>query len=523
MKIIIPMAGDSSGFDDIKPLVIIDGKTMIEHVCSMFPRKSSFIFLCRKEGMEKLESVLQKISPDCLIVPVDQTRGPADTVLQLEGRINNDEEVIISYCDAYVKWDFWKFVDEARKNSAVGVLSTFKGFNPVFLGNELHAYINVNDNDLVTEIREKGLFHPNKMENYTSAGSYYFSRWSLFVKYAKQMIEKNIGVSDNYFVSLVYNLMIKDGLRVVPYEVEDFVSWGHPENLKEYMFWSEYFSSLVGGQQERKTFAMTNLVPMAGLGKRFADAGYKKPKPLIEVLGSPMAVKSALSLPKAERYIFVCMEDHTERFGLDKLLKKNIPSAEIMPINMQTDGMARTCLMAEDRLDTDKPLLISSCDYSFVYDEQKFEQLINQGADVVIWTFRQYPDARRNPKAYAYLVVENGLVKRISEKVPISDEPHKDQIVLGIFYFKNARIFIEAARGMIEKKIAVNGEYYVATSISELINKGMKIVPFEVDKYICWGTPEDLKIFEYWKDYFSSLGNHPYDMDRRANHNQNYS
>lgn len=514
MKIIIPMAGDSTGFDTIKPLVRIDGKFMIEYVCSMFPGKSNFIFLCRTEDLQKpgLEDVLKKISPECTIVPVENTKGPADTVLRLEGHINNDEEVIISYCDAFVKWDFWKFVDEARKTNAVGVLSTFNGFNPVFLSDESHAYINVNDDGLVTEIREKELFHPNKMENYTSAGSYYFSRWSLFVKYAKQMIGKNISVNGNYFVSLVYNLMIKDGLRVVPYELEDFVSWGHPENLKEYVFWSEYFSSLANGKKEGKTFDMINLIPMGGLGKRFADAGYKKPKPLIEVLGAPMAVKSALSLPTAEKYIFLCLEDHIERFGLDKLLKKNLPNAEIIPITKTTDGMARTCLMAEDRLDMEKPLLISSCDYSFIYDEHVFEELIKQNADVVIWTFRHYPDARRNPKAYAYLVVENGLVKKISEKVPVSDQPHRDHIVLGIFYFKKASYFVEAAKQMIAKRIAVNSEYYVATSINELIAAGKKIVPFEVDKYICWGTPEDLRIFEYWKRYFSSLENHTYDM-----------
>lgn len=519
MKIIIPMAGSSEGFDNIKPLVNIDGRPMIEHICSMFPRKSSFVFLCRQEDIQSLEPVLKKISTECIIAPVGMTNGPAETVLHLDGHINNDEEIIISYCDAFVKWDFWKFVDEARKNNADGVLSTFKGFNPVFLGSESHAYVNVNDDGLVTEVREKELFHPNKMENYTSAGSYYFSRWSLFVKYAKQMIDKNLAVNGSYFVSLVYNMMIKDGLRVVPYDVGDFVSWGHPENLKEYIFWSEYFTSLVNENPDGKILKITNLIPMAGIGKRFADAGYKKPKPLIEVLGSPMAVKSALSLPKAEKYIFVCNEEHIERFGLDKLLKKNLPNSEIISLSKPTDGMARTCLMAENRLDPEKPVLISSCDYSFVYDENKFEQVIGQGADVIIWTFRHYPDARRNPKAYAYLVVENGVVKRISEKAPISGEPHKDQIVLGIFYFKSARLFVEAAREMIEKKIAVNGEYYVATSINQLINKGMRVVPFEVEKYICWGTPEDLKAFEYWKTYFSSLENHPYNADARNRNN----
>ncbi len=515
MRIIIPMAGDSADFGELKPLVKIDGRPMLEHVCGMFPRKSSFIFLCRETDKALIEPVARRISPDSMVVAVEDTKGPADTALRLKEIIGSDEEVIISYCDAFAKWDFWKFIDEARRNNAEGVIAAFKGFNPVFLGDESHAYINVSDDGMVTEVREKELFLPNKTENYTSTGSYYFSRWSLFVKYARQMIEKGAAINGNYFVSLVYNMMIKDGLRIVPYEVDNFISWGHADNVQEYAFWSGYFSSLAAGKRDAKTFDMTNLVPMAGLGKRFSDAGYRKPKPMIEVLNAPMAVKSALSLPRAGKYIFVCNEEHVERFGLDKLLKKNVPNAEIITLNKPTDGMARTCLLAESRLDADKPLLISSCDYSFVYDERKFEELLATGPDAVIWTFRNYPDARRNPKAYAYLAIENGLVKRISEKAPISDTPNKDDIVLGVFYFRNAQMFIDAARQMIEKRIAVNGEYYVATSINQLIEKGMRVAPFEVDKYICWGTPEDLKVFEYWQRYFGSLENHPYSRIER--------
>ena len=317
------------------------------------------------------------------------------------------------------------------------------------------------------------------------------------------MIRKNININGVFFDSLVYNEMISDGMKVAPYKVENFISFGKPVNVKEYIFWSEYFASLVNYRDNRKTYDMVNLIPAAGKGKRFVDAGYKTPKLLIEVLGKPMIVQSALALPKANKYIFVVLREQTEGYGLDKLLKESIENCEVVVIPQMTDGMARTCLMAEHLLDKETPLLITSCDYSFVYDGEKFRRVIKEeDPDAMIWTFREYPDARLAPTAYGYLDVENGIVKRISEKVPISDQPHKDHIVQGVFWFKNAELFLWAAKEMIRKGITINGEYYVATSINELIEAGKKVIPFEVNKYICWGTPLDLQIFEFWQDYF---------------------
>lgn len=499
------MAGSSAAFVEegfgIKPLVKIDGKPMIERICRMYPKDSSFVFLPRKEYLESgLEKELKGISY-ATIIPVDkQTKGVAETVLHADGYVDDDEEIIIQHDDSFAVFDFEDFLEKARK--ADGALTVFAGFNPAAFTHSLYGLVRTK-NGFVKEVIEKQPFALTAEKGHTVGGSYYFSSWSLFKKYAQQMIRKNININGIFFDSLVYNEMIADGLKVAPYVIENFISFGEPVNVKEYIFWSEYFTYLVNYKDNRKTHDMVNLIPAAGKGKRFADAGYKTSKPLIEVLGKPMIVQSALALPKAKKYIFVILKEQVDSYGLDKLLKESMP-CEVVVIPQMTDGMARTCLMAEHLLDKEKPLLITSCDYSFVYDDEKFQRIIEEeDPDAMIWTFREYPDARLAPTAYGYLVVENGVVKRISEKVPISDKPHKDHIVQGIFWFKNAELFLWAAKEMIRKGIAINGEYYVATSINELIEAGKKVVQFEVDKYICWGTPLDLQIFKFWQDYFS--------------------
>ena len=93
-------------------------------------------------------------------------------------------------------------------------------------------------------------------------------------------------------------------------------------------------------------------------------------------------------------------------------------------------------------------------------------------------------------------------LKKISVKVPISDNPVNDHAVVGAFWFKKGSYFIESAHDMINKNIRINGEFYVDECINNAVQMGLKVKVFEVNKYICWGTPNDLKVYNYWKEYF---------------------
>ena len=46
---------------------------------------------------------------------------------------------------------------------------------------------------------------------------------------------------------------------------------------------------------------------------------------------------------------------------------------------------------------------------------------------------------------------------------------------------------------------------YVDNMIEPLINMGYKIKIFDVKNYLCWGIPNDYKIYQYWLDYFSNI------------------
>src|SRR3989344_8295071 len=107
---------------------------------------------------------------------------------------------------------------------------------------------------------------------------------------------------------------------------------------------------------------MTNLIPRAGIGKRFSDEGYTLPKPLIPVSGKPMIAQAIRSMPLADDWIFVCRKEHIEKYRVDEVLKNEIPSCKIISVDKTTEGQASTCLLAKDAMDMDKPLFIGACD-----------------------------------------------------------------------------------------------------------------------------------------------------------------
>jgi dTDP-glucose pyrophosphorylase len=231
---------------------------------------------------------------------------------------------------------------------------------------------------------------------------------------------------------------------------------------------------------------------MAGVGQRFLDGGYDTPKPLIEVDDMPMIVQAANSLPVADYWIFICQKEHVFKFQIDKILKEYFPNSEIISIDYVSDGQASTCLLARDLLYPDDQLTIGACDNAMEYSQEEFEIKLNQ-SDALIWTFRNNSAVLQNPKAYGWVEVnETGTALKVSCKEPISDNPLVDHAVIGSFSFQRAETFFQCVDSMIAKNRRINNEFYMDIALDECIGLGNVVRPFEVEKYICWGTPQDL-------------------------------
>ena len=256
---------------------------------------------------------------------------------------------------------------------------------------------------------------------------------------------------------------------------------------------------------------MISLIPMAGLGSRFTQDGYRLPKPFIPILGMPMFMAALRSFPEAAKYVFLCRENFLHQFPFEREAHKHCPNSTIIRVKEDTEGQACTCLLAEQDTQPEEELLISSIDYQIVYPSHVFDSLRKtEEVDAIVFTFHLNPMENKNPEGFAYCRVDGDRVLEIVEKRTISDTPEKDYAVVGSFYYRKAKDFCSSAKDMIAKNIRVNGEFYVGTSLNQLIENGSDVRILPVDKFICFGTPFELNVFHAWEEYFYAMKHHPY-------------
>jgi NDP-sugar pyrophosphorylase family protein len=524
MQIIIPMSGIGqrfldAGYQDPKPLIDVDGKPVIEHVVDLFPGEHEFIFICNSAHLQKtsLRCVLERIAPGCRIVEIaPHKKGPVFAVSQAFALIRDNDEVIVNYCDFAKAWDYAAFLNEVRSRRADGGVSAYRGFHPHMLHPTNYAFIRDKDQWMLA-IQEKKPFTNDRMAEYASDGTYYFRTGAMVKKYFRQLMDEGVDLGGEFYVSLVYNLMLRDGLKVWVHAIAQMLQWGAPSDLREYQEWSAYFRAIISPVQCPHVYPGTlTLIPMAGRGKRFAEEGYTDPKPLIPVNGKPMVVQAVSCLPSGGAWTFVCLKDHLQKYPLRNVLAQDFPGSKVVVIDGVTEGQACTCelgLKAEDR---ERPLLISASDNAILCNWEKYHALLSdENVDGVVWTFRHHPASALNPAMYGWVRTdEQGRALSVSVKTPISRDPFNDHAIVGTFYFRKTGMFLDAVQRMYQRNGRVNNEFYVDTCIQDALDMGLTIKVFEVDRYICWGTPNDLKTYEYWQRFFHQCAWHPYRMEK---------
>ena len=519
MQIIIPMSGfgerfKRAGYKIPKPLIEVEGKPIISHVIDMFPGEKNFIFICNKEHLEStnMEKILKRYSKEGQIVAINpHKKGPVFAVNQALDYINDEESVIINYCDFSCYWDYKKYKSWIKDKKIDGSIPAYKGFHPHSLGKTNYAYMRENNGKMI-EIKEKEPFTNDRINEYASSGTYHFAKGAYIKDYFPKLIKENININGEYYCSLVYNLMVKDNLDIGIYEIEHFMQWGTPEDLEEYISWSNIFKDLVKTKTKHKC-AGTTIIPMAGYGSRFAKASYKVPKPFIEVSGLPMFVQSTRSLPRSEKYVFISIENFVKEIKSNKFLSNNNINNDIISLTSTPQGQALTALEGIDFCIPDQPLTISACDHAVIYNKSEFDKLINiSNFDLIIWTKKIHLPAIHNPEMYGWLKTKEGNVIDVSVKKAFKDSD-LEYVIIGTFTFKNTKIFSNLVSSLISRKGLVNNEYYIDSLIKDALELKYTCKLFEVDQFICWGTPNELRTFKYWQNCFRKWDSHPYKIE----------
>ena len=232
LNVLIPMAGagsrfQQSGYTFPKPLIDVNGKPMIQVVVDNLNIDANFIFVVQKSHRIKynLDTLLNIIAPDCKIVDVESlTEGAACTALLAKEFINNESPLFFANSDQFVLWDSNEFMYKMQETNCDGGIVTFESIHPKW------SFAKENEFGLVTEVAEK-----NPISNMATVGFYYWKHGSDFVKYAEEMIKKDIRVNNEFYVCPVFNQAIMDNKQIRTFKVKKMWGLGTPEDLKYFI------------------------------------------------------------------------------------------------------------------------------------------------------------------------------------------------------------------------------------------------------------------------------------------------
>ena len=528
MQIIIPMSGYGerfrrAGYKVPKPLIEVEGKPIIYHVIDMFPGEHEFMFICNKDHLKStsMKSIIKEYSKDLeyRIIGIEPHKlGPVHAVTHAYSYLDPLKPTIVNYCDFTCYWDFEEFTKYVSSAKCDCASPAYIGFHPHSLGNTNYAYIKTNEEKELIQIKEKEPFTEDRMNEYASSGTYYFAKGEYVKRYFNLLIDKDINLKGEYYCSLVYNLMQKDELTTKVYELEHFMQWGTPEDLREYNHWSAIFRemhnrNMISFNKESKKYCKlqtgTTMITMAGKGSRFAKEGYKTTKPLIEVNRLPMFIEAVSSLPRTKHNIFITNNDVKESIKTN-LRKYFEEEYEVMSLDEVTDGQSSTTKLGIDKIKNCNRITISSCDHALFYDKNKLDEILNEEYDIIAWVTKGYYSAIRNPEMYGWVGVNEKDIVTSTAVKKVLNCPEEDYVITGTFTFKTPQLLEELIDLQKKRKNSVNGEYYLDSLIEEAILHGRRCKIFRVSNYICWGTPNEYRTYNYWEKCFSRWRAHPY-------------
>jgi CTP:molybdopterin cytidylyltransferase MocA len=320
-------------------------------------------------------------------------------------------------------------------------------------------------------------------------------------------VERGVRVNGEFYVSMAMQELIAEKGSVGVYPLKHFYQWGTPEDLRDYDAWAKAMREYDGFLERvsRTETGASQVVPMAGRGQRFVDRGYADPKPLIDVAGRPMIAQALACLPRPAARVLVAQGEHADDPRFKKVVASLGSGTRVTRLDAVTEGQACTARIGMSGVDPGRPVLFAPCDTGHVYDVDRWRTLEGSGeCDLVVWAAKGHLPALWRPHMYGWMHVDAASdVRAVAVKKQVEGiAPAEQQVVTGTFWFKDGETFLREVDALIAADDRVNGEFYIDTIARRMVERGARVKAFTVEKYVPWGTPEELDTFVYWNDVF---------------------
>jgi len=509
MNVIIPTAGVGQRFVDAgynihKSLLKFGinniNYTIMDMIISMFGVEDNIVIITNENNYNEFLYLYYKHENINIIKIPNHKQGPVVSVLNawddFKDILNPFDGTIISYGDFYQRYNYEDFQKWLVKEDVDGAIFSYTGYHPHLIKNEnIYATSDVDNDNNVFRVKEK-YFEGDKYKAHHSSGMYYFRNLQLVKKYFELTIQHNNNYNNEFYVSLVYNDMINNGLKVKSYLIDKFLQLGTPEdyedNLKELYRVIELDKSI----KSNKLLDSNHIMLMAGRSERFVQAGYTIPKPFIYINNEPIYLKLNNYLPIDSKYsrYYITADDYKDYIS-DQSNKHKY-------IFIEKNKIGPAYSYYKGAKDIKGNVLVTSCDIICNYLTNDFFRL-KEDYDIIVFSTTNHDNANENPNMYSWIERDGYDVKQISLKKPLNTPVQKDDyILIGSFWIKDNQKFISVLKDFLSTQKDEIQEYYIDEAINYLIMEGYKVATCEVSGYYSLGTPQEYLKSKYWMEWY---------------------
>lgn len=479
INLIIPSAGYGrrfidAGYDIYKPLINALGKPMVLHSVDAFPENTDVWIITDDVHQGPVTDIFRKHSNVKIIAVAPHKNGPAWSLMMAADKLPQNEACFIAYNDLIWNWDFNEVLNFISANHADGLVFTQKCFHPHLFKNNYSAFCRT-DNEALLEIKEKGSFSDDWMNEELSTGVFYFANTAQMLANIQYLVDNNIKSSGEYFPSEIYNVMLKQGLSVYAYKTDKFLHIGIPEQLEDAEEWRQILNTA------NKPHNTPTLVMMCGTGERMKLITSEN-KAGLSVDGQPMC-----------RFIAEKNNSSNTVFLVNDLTK-DILDHEMNAINIHvnTSSQTESLKMSSGFLKDTNGLLVLSTDCYGIFDEDQLKDQDNYA--MVLFGFKTRLMHRKQGDAHSGFSYSGSMVTEIHLKCIKKN----DLGLAGMYYFPDPYILKELEN--------CNGSHHGSMDhfAQFLMNKKYKVGFVKLQHYLHLGTPEEYYEYLFWKHFFIS-------------------
>ena len=473
-----------AGYDTYKPFIKINDKCMVDYILDAFPEDVGK-YIITSENLLKESEKQHLVEKNCTVIYIDpHTDGPAYSIYQAKDHLPLDECFFISYVDIAWEWNW----EEIKKNlDHDGIVFTHNGFHPHLIENNYSAFCRVSEDKKLLEIKEKGSFTDNHLEEDLSIGIFYVRSGHNMISAIDRLIANDTRVSNEFFPSLMFNELISDGKTIDILGLDYFIHWGIPEQLNDFIHWKKVTESIEKPPYQNSENQINNIMTMAGLGERMKSIS-NKPKALIEINGKPMYQFVSDYFPCADTTTII-----TEAVKKEINVKDD---KSFYTLPHQTKSQFETIKSSKDVFKGKENFFLTSCDAYGLFNKKLLEDFIeSNNPDAIIFTFSHTLTQEKLSKHHTHVSHDGNLITQVHIKSKTSDE---DLGLAGFFWIKNGDTYNSIVEQMNESDYS---EEIVADHVlKKYIELGYNVGRFHLDNYIHIGTKNEYLEFKYWMD-----------------------